>query len=376
MIITSKNVWINNSFQHKSIHFEQDRITQITDPVVGGFDYEDRWILPGFIVIHDHGFKGVEANKLDHHGLEAWTRQLAKEGVTSFLPTFLSERDPSIEQGLMLINELLDNHDYKVRVLGIFIEGPFLSEKQKGVFNPESFKAIDIELIRHYQKISGNRIKMITLAPELEGAVDFIQQITQEGIVVSLGHSQATYEQAKAAIDAGARCFTHLYNAMSGLHHRAPGMVGACLDTKNVYAELITDGHHVSDAAVRIAVMAKGEDYLITVTDPTGMKGLVPGAYIRPDIDKVIVVKDDGTARTISGTFAGSMAKMNELLNRNLYYYKLPLVQTIKSATINPAKMLGIDQDFGTIEVGKYADLVICDDQFNVNHVYVGGQIL
>ena len=249
-----------------------------------------------------------------------------------------------------------------------------MSHKRKGVFNPESFKPVDIELIRKYQTLSGQRIKMITLAPELEGSLEFIEAMVKEGIVVSLGHSEATYEQAIQAIGAGATSFTHLYNAMSGLHHRQPGMVGACLDSQEVFAELITDGHHVSDAAVRIAAKLKGDDYLITVTDPTGMKGMPVGSYMRDDINTEIIVSEDGSAKTVDGTIAGSTAKMNELLYRNHYYYQMSLKQTINSATINPARLLMLDDEIGSIEVGKLADLVVCDQRFKVDKVYLGGK--
>ncbi len=251
------------------------------------------------------------------------------------------------------------------------MEGPFFAEKYKGAQNPDYFLDPEFELLRKWKNIAGDLPIKIAIAPERRGALEFIEKATAMGVTVALGHSDATYDQAKAAVEKGAKIFVHMYNAMSPLHHRNPGMVGAGLTMPNVFAELICDGHHVHPAAAQVVIGMRKSNSTALVTDCMSAGSMPEGQYKLGEFD--VTVKD-GTARMEDGNLAGSILLLKDAI-KNVVRWKLATpFEAVQMATITPAKSVGIDNVAGKIEVGRMADLVVLDDQLELQKVYLGGE--
>ena len=235
-------------------------------PVGEILDYTGKWIAPGLVDTHIHGYHGHDVMDHDVAGLEAISKGLLSCGVTSFLPSTLT----STVEILNEVCETIGKHHKEVtgaKIQGIFFEGPFFTEKHKGAQNPSYFTDPDLAVFKKWQDLSGGMIKKIAIAPEREGAAKFTAALVNEGVSVALGHSDATYDQAKASVEAGASVFVHTYNGMSGLNHREPGMVGAAMTTVGTVAELICDGHHVHPVAAKALIQAKTPDNIALITD-------------------------------------------------------------------------------------------------------------
>ena len=328
-------------------------------------DAENLFVSPGFINIHIHGAAGVDTMDDDLDALKEFAAFLPSMGVTSFLPTTMTMPLEKIYRALERIRAG-KNFTRGAKILGANVEGPFISRKFKGAQAEENIIRADFELIKNFVDV----IKIITVAPE-EIDFDFIDRCREKNIIVAIGHSAATYETAMAAIERGANHITHLFNAQSGFHHRKPNVVGAALDSSAI-VELIADNVHVHPAAQRFVAKVKPRNEIILITDSFRACGVGDGLSELGG-QKVFV---KGTLATLEdGTIAGSVAKMNEILKIFCANTSTDIAAGVEMITKNPAVELGIFDKTGSLEVGKAADIVLFDDEFNVKKTFVNGQL-
>lgn len=364
-----KNALVCNrdfEFEKTDIVIENEIIkeTGITDR--DGIDCSGKVILPGFIDIHIHGCAGRDCTDEKPDSLNIMSRYLAEKGVTSFCPTTMSYPAEKLERALKVIKESVGKEE-GAYIQGVNLEGPFLSKEKCGAQNPEYIIPPDYELT---EKLAGIcPVKIVNIAPEAQGAPEFIEKCSKK-YLVSIAHTAADYETVKKAEDAGARHATHLYNAMTQLTPRQPGAVGAVFDSDIMTAELICDLIHVSSPALRTAFGILGEDRTVVISDAMMAAGLKEGEY---ELGGQKVIKTDA-ARLANGTLAGSTTDLFEEFG-NLLKTGIPVKQVIKSLTINPAKCIGEDKNTGSIEPGKFADLIILSgDMSRTENVCIKGR--
>lgn len=332
-------------------------------------DYSGKYIAPGLVDTHIHGLLNADVMDNTFEAINTISKGLLKYGVTSFLPTTLTD---SIET----LNESIENisNNYKkvegAKIQGIFLEGPFFTEKHKGAQNEKYFKDPEINTLKKWQEKSGNLIKKIAIAPEREGAVEFTKYATKNNISIALGHSSATFEQAEKVVNSGAKIFVHTYNGMSPLNHREPGMVGAAMALKDTYAELICDGHHVSPIAAKIMMDIKSRDNIALITDCMRAGAMADGEYT---LGKFNVNVKNGVARLSSGSLAGSVLTMNNAIKNVINWNIATLEEAIKMASYVPALSCNINDVCGSIDQGMDADFIVIDNNLNVYETYING---
>lgn len=375
MFIKSKYIVLENRvLENGALEINDGKIKAIlenSENITEYIDYGDSIIGPGFVDTHIHGYSGHDIMDKNVEGLKVISNEILKTGVTSFLPTTLTDTTENLNEIVKIIGDNKENcRGAKIR--GIFLEGPFFSLKYKGAQNPDCFSIPDIKKLKKWQELSGGIIKKIAIAPELEGSEDFIKEAKKLGIYVAIGHTDASYNQAKSAVDAGANIFVHTYNAMSPLHHRKPGVVGAALTLNNdVYAELICDGHHVHPVAADVLIKCKGTKNVALITDCMMAGGMNDGNYKLGNFD---VKVEDGTAKLESGNLAGSILKLKDGLKNLINWGIASPFEAIQMASLVPAKSVGIDDLCGKIELGREADLVILDNNYDIKAVYLDGK--
>ncbi len=355
----------DHQFHAMELGVEDGRFTAASHgPVVGE---AGAYIIPGFIDIHTHGGDGVDINHIDEQSLAILQAFFASQGTTSFLTSVLTDTQ---EQTLSLVR-LLGKHVGRgsdgAQLVGIHLEGPFISTEYKGAMPQELLQLPSLPLFESYQQASGNTVRYITIAPELPGAMEFIQAVHGQ-VAVSIGHSAATYETACAAIAAGATAGTHTFNAMKLFHMHEPAISGAILEQR-IFAEAICDGRHLHPATVRLMLACSGDDKVVAVTDSIMAAGLPDGQY-QLGVNEVFVV--DGDAKLASGVRAGSTLTTIQAL-RNLVSYTGSLERSIPLLTENPARCIGLFETKGSIEIGKDADFIILNKDLEIMQVYVRG---
>ncbi len=329
-------------------------------------------ILPGLIDMHIHGCAGHDMCEATPEALEAMSRCLVQRGVTSFCPTSMTLSFEEL-QGIFRNVASEKGNVTGAYIHGINMEGPYIAMSKKGAQNGAYVRHPDVAEFKQLFADSGECIKVVDIAPETEGAQQFVEEI-QPICPVSVAHTAADYDETCAAFSWGVRHVTHLYNAQSGLTHRAPGVVGAVFDNAGRYgvrAELICDGFHIHPAALRIAFSQLGEDNSVIVSDSMCAAGHVDGEY---DLGGQTVYVRDGKALLADGTIAASTSNVFDEL-KNVIRFGVPLKQAIKSATINPARAIRVDRETGSIQAGKLADLLVVDDNWNIVLVIVRGEI-
>ena len=329
-------------------------------------------VLPGLIDMHIHGCAGRDTGEATPDALEAMSQCLVRRGVTSFCPTSMTLS--AEELGKIFANVAACKQTVGgAYIHGVNMEGPYIAMSKKGAQNGAYVRNPDKEEFLRLYNDCGGVIKVVDIAPECEGAEEFVKEV-QPICPVSIAHTAAGYDEACAAIEWGVRHVTHLYNAQSGLTHRSPGVVGAVFDKTREYgvrAELICDGFHIHPAALRIAFAQLGEDNSVIISDSMCAAGHVDGEY---DLGGQTVYVKDGKALLADGTIAASTSNVYEEL-KNVISFGIPLTQAVKSATINPARAIRVDNETGSIAVGKSADLLVVDDDFNIVLVIVKGCI-
>ncbi|QSS99594.1 N-acetylglucosamine-6-phosphate deacetylase [Pontibacillus sp. ALD_SL1] len=322
-------------------------------------------LYPGFIDVHIHGANGCDVMDGTEDALEEMSRVLPREGTTSFLGTTMTQSHEAIEVAVENAGRYVGRQkpDGRAEMLGIHLEGPFISKDKAGAQPLEHIVSPKVDLFQKWQTKSGGHIKLVTLAPEEDGALDFITYLSDEGVVPSIGHSNATFDQVKAAVAHGAKHVTHLFNQMSGLHHREPGVVGGALLHDELMTEMIVDGIHVHLDAIRLAYKQKGSDHTILITDAMRAKCLPEGVY---DLGGQDVHVKDGEARLKDGTLAGSILTLQGAAKRMKSISDLTKHELVQITSENAAKQLGVFDRKGSIAVGKDADFVLMDDAMNV----------
>lgn len=334
-------------------------------------DYSDYHLAPGLVDTHIHGYASHDVMDNDFEGIKVISEGLLACGVTSWLPTTLTD---SVEN-LDAVCETIGKHagqETGAKIRGIFLEGPFFTEKYKGAQNPKYMSDPSIEKIDKWHSLSRGLVNKIAIAPERKGVREFIEFNNSKQIHTALAHSDATYQQAKEAVDAGANIFVHVYNGMSGLHHREPGMVGAALNLKGVYAEIICDGYHVHPAAADIVINARGPEETVLITDCMRAGGMGEGESRLGEFD--VIVKD-GTARLKdSGNLAGSILELIQAVQNVVAWGLASLPDALRMASLAPAKSVHIDQVCGSISEGRAADFIVVDDAGQLIATYLDGK--
>ena len=334
-------------------------------------DHSGHYISPGFVDLHIHGALGRDFMDADMESFNIIGGHLARTGVTAFLATTLSAPVKSI---LMVIETVQRSPEYPLvsKPLGVHIEGPFLNVKQRGAQNAEFIKEITDEDVRVLIEATHGIKTIVTLAPEVKDNMRFIETLKKNGIVVSIGHSGATYEQTLAGIKAGISHATHFFNAMPEFRHREPGVVGAILESENVTVELICDGIHVHPASIRLVLERKGLENVCLITDSILAAGLGDGDYILGKLN--ITVRGDETRLKDGSSLAGSVLTLNKAVKNVLDWTDLSINQVVQMASLNPARVLGLHKDMGSVEKGKFANLTVFDKTFQVKQTYVYGK--
>jgi N-acetylglucosamine-6-phosphate deacetylase len=330
-------------------------------------DAQGMYVAPGFIDIHIHGAGGSDFMDGGAESVKTILDTVLPHGTTSLLPTLMSEPLSRMRQA---IEAIADSED--PRILGIYIEGPFFSEEKKGAQPAAHLLAPDVDSFQALIDGFTEKIKVVSLAPELPGGLDLVGVIVRSGMIAALGHSNASFSQAMAAIDAGVSQFTHFYNGMSSLHHRNPGAVGAGLLATTTTLELIADGIHVHPRAIELMVKTRGIDYICLITDAVRATGMPDGKYTLAGQE---IFVQDGIARLVDGeSLAGSTLTMEKAV-RNMVQFGFPLHDVVRAATFVPACRLGVDTTKGSIAVGKDADLVVLNEDMGVEYVLIGGEL-
>ncbi|MEH7072548.1 N-acetylglucosamine-6-phosphate deacetylase [Neobacillus drentensis] len=321
--------------------------------------------IPGLIDVHIHGVNGADTMDATKEALDTMVLALPREGTTSFLATTMTQEGKQIENALINAGQYIQNQNKngQAEILGIHLEGPFVNAKRAGAQPVQYIVDPNLTLFKEWQKLTNGNIKLVTLAPEQPGGLDMIRYLKENGVIASIGHTDATYDQVNHAIDAGANHATHLFNQMRGLHHREPGVVGAVFLREELKAEIIVDGVHVRPEMVKLAFKQKQREGLILITDSMRAKCLKNGKY---DLGGQEVIVKDGKAVLDDGTLAGSILKLGHALKNIITFTGCSLEDAIEMASANPAKQLNIYHRKGSISVGKDADIVILDSELEV----------
>lgn len=360
------------ALREEDVYTEGDRISEPNNQEEV-LDATGCIITPGFIDIHIHGANGTDFCDSTQEAHANIARYLASVGVTSYLGTTMAMQKPVLLEMVKTAGYFMDNPVEDGAVMrGINLEGLFAAVEKKGAMDPNNLIDPDYDYFVELNEASGGRIRINDVAPEKPGALDLIAR-TSELCVVSLHHTSADYELAKKAFLLGASHVTHLYNAMNGFSHRAPGLIGAAADYASS-VELITDGHHVHPAAIRIAFNIFGEDRICLISDAMMACGMPNGEY---ELGGQKVTVTDGLATLASGTIAGSATPLTESFRRAVIEYGIPLESALRAATANPARVLGMEDEIGSISIGKRADLTLLDaETLEVRHCVLGGKLL
>ena len=326
-------------------------------------DCKNKFIIPGLIDIHIHGCGGFSAMDGKIYEMSLF---LAKHGITSFVPTTVTASKDKLKTVAVKVFQAMQDNNYVSQVLGLNLEGPWISRDKPGAQSKQHIRKSSME--EFDELCEGNIVKIITMAPEEN--MDIIKQISKR-VIISIGHSNADYDTAKRGVAMGAKLFTHTFNAMSGFHHREPGVAGAALESDETYCEIIPDLIHVHSAAIKILIKAKGSDKVILITDAIEAAGLGDGEY---ELNLGRASVRNGACRLPDGNLAGSTLTLDKGV-RNIVNMGINLKTAVKMATVNPAVLLGIEDKKGSIAVGKDADLVILNKDLEIEKVIVRGVV-
>lgn len=336
-------------------------------------DARDCYVIPGLIDIHFHGCAGHDFSDASLEGLTAIAEYQLFQGITSICPASMTLSPETLQN----ICECARNFSTKnlanaSRLVGINLEGPFICNAKRGAQNPDFIRRADFNLLKQLQETAGGLVKLVTLAPETEGAMDFIHEMKHselKDISVSVGHTESDYDTAKKAFDAGADHVTHLFNAMPAFTHRAPGVIGAAFDTPGCFVEIICDGVHIAPPVIRAAFAMFGSERIVLISDSMRATGLSDGAYTLGGLN----VQVSGRHATLAdGTLAGSVTNLYDCM-RCAVSMGIPLELVVQCLTINPARSIGIDKDYGSLTPGKSADFLLLDKDLNLIGVYKDG---
>jgi len=366
----------NEQAKNVSVLIENGEIAQITNkkiPADQTLDLSNATLYVGFIDIHNHGAVGVDVNSASAKDLREVSKFLAGKGVTAWLPTLVPDSDENYRKIIKAIDELMETQTGEpiAQILGVHYEGVFANEKMCGALRPQFFKTFkNGDEIKELPRLK-NGIHLTTLAPEVENGIELIKELKKQNWIVSIGHTKADSHTLDRAFGAGAKHLTHFFNAMTGLHHREVGVVGWALVKDEVTFDIIADGIHVHPQMLKFAARSKGADKVSLISDSVAPTGLGDGDYELWN-EKVSVV--NGKTQNERGSISGSVITMLDAVKmmRELGFSEW---EVSRMASANPARLLGIEKNYGSIEVGKRADLVVVDEQGNIKLTLIGGKI-
>lgn len=361
--IIETSLLINNGKIEMIGEINTDELIQLPDNLM---------VLPGFVDKHIHGANHADFMNPTKEDLKKITKAIAREGTTSCLATTMTQSMEAIKSAVKNIGEYINEKQEGVEILGIHLEGPFVSPKFAGAQPLEYIVKCDIDQFNSINEASLNTVKQVSYACE-ENGLNFTTHLVNNGIVASIGHSNSDYATVVKAADLGATSITHTYNAQKGLHHRDIGVVGAAMLDDRLSAELICDLIHVSPAAIKLLFKNKGKDNICLITDSIEAKYMPDGEY---SLGGQPVFVKDNVARLENGTLAGSTLKLNEGVRNFMNTVNISLAEAVDCATINPARVLGIADRKGSIELGKDADLIVVDKDLNVYMTICRGNVV
>lgn len=373
-IINGKIILKDNIVEDAVIVFDEkiQKIAPLRDIDTSDYEIIDamgKYVAPGLVDMHIHGYLGADVSDGDIDGIRKMAAGIISNGVTAWCPTTMTVSKNEIEAAFDSVRAVKNSKDYYgSRILGVNSEGPFINAAKKGAQAEEHILKPDADFIKKHSDI----VKLFTVAPEVDGALFCIEEVSRDtDVLISMGHTDASFEEAVTGIEKGVRHTTHLFNAMTPLSHRSPGVTGAALSSENVSTELIADTFHVNKGLFNLIAKIKG-DKLCLITDCIRAGGMPDGDYT---LGGQPVHKEGIKCLMPDGTIAGSVLKLNEAV-RNLYENStLPLYEAVNCASLNPAKALGEDNEIGSLEEGKRADIIIADEKFNIYTTILGGEI-
>lgn len=376
MIIQSKRVWVLGQFLEAQVEVIDGKIANILPygAKTADKDYGDKRIVPGFIDIHTHGAYGFDTNDAEEEGLRNWMKHIPEEGVTAICPTTITQTEEVLTKAVANVAKVVEEGYEGAEILGIHFEGPYLDMVYKGAQPEQCIVKPDVEQFKRYQEAAHGLIKIITMATEKDEDFKLTKYCAENGVVVSIGHSAATYEEASMAVANGAKSMTHIFNGMTPFHHRKPGLVGAAMRFRDVFGEVICDGNHSTPAALNDLFMAKGRDYTIMITDALMVKGLPVGTKVLFGGNEIELYPDGSAHLVEAKSLAGSTLKVNQGLKVLVEKAMIPFDYAINSCTINPARLLGIDDRKGKLVAGYDADMVVLNDDYSVEMTYLKGK--
>lgn len=376
--IVNGNIWYKGKFiKNKPLYFEKRiyeseealALCEIGEQEIESIDAKGAYVLPGFIDVHIHGYMGKDVMDGEKESLEKIAVGICENGVTAFLPTTMTMDLPKIEKALDTVKESraqeINGEINGAMILGAHLEGPFIHKDKKGAQPEEFIIPPNANLIEKYKDV----LKIITIAPEVEGAIEIIEKYS-DSICFSIGHTTATYAQAMKAYEAGAKSTTHMFNAMTGLLHREPGVVGASMSC-DCYGEVIADNIHLHKGIYSLLAKTKGLERLLLITDCMQAGGMQDGDY---ELGGQKVKVSHNKCTLTDGTIAGSVLKLNEGLRNFTTNTNYPLEKVMPIVTENQAKLLKVEDEMGTLEVGKLANITIMDKAYHIRETYVKGK--
>ena len=382
MIIQNGTVFTKgSSFENTTIEIKEDKIQNLTTSVGTGasakecYDAAGCYVIPGLVDLHFHGCVGADISDHKEEGIRDMASYELKSGITAICPATMTLPEAELAGVLTTASDYMTSDKGSApgaNLVGINLEGPFISTAKKGAQNEDYIKNPDLAMFSRLQALAPGLAKLITLAPELPGAMDFITAVKDQ-IIVSLGHSTANYATASEAFLKGARHVTHLLDAMSPFGHRDTGIVGAAFDNPTVRVELISDGIHISDSMIRAVFQLFTEDRVILISDSMRAAGMPDGSYT---LGGQAVTVNGRLATLADGTIAGSVTNLMDCMRYAIHHAGIPLEKAVKAATINPARELGIENLHGQITEGALANLVILDKDLNIKDIIFHGKVL
>ena len=375
MKIKSTRVYLFGCFVPAVISFSGRKITSVRtySDEEADIDFGDARIVPGFIDIHCHGAYGFDTNYADPEGLRKWTAGIPSEGVTAFLATTVTEKKDVLLKAVRNVNDVMKGSYEGAEILGIHFEGPYLDMRYKGAQPPEAIVTPDVDEFREYQEAAGGNIRIITLAPEHDDNYALLRYCADHGTIVSVGHSNATFEQTLEAVANGASSITHTYNAMTPFTHRAVGIAGAALRLRDLFSEVICDCCHSTPEALNIFFRSKNPGKAVMISDSLMCKGFEPGRRFLFGGHEIEIYPDGSAHLVKEKNLAGSTMKMNEGLRNLVERAMVPFDLAVDSCTVNPATLLRMDDRIGRIRTGYDADIVVLNDDYTVRQTFCKG---
>ena len=379
MVIKNGDVFVRGEgFQKVNIEINDRRISTLSGFMGNGqaeeIDAEGLYVIPGLVDIHFHGAMGHDFCDGDMEGLKEIAKYQASKGILAICPATMTFTEEQLSVVMKKAAEFAENchEDDKAELVGINMEGPFISRDKIGAQNPLYIHKPDVDMFRRLQERARGLVKLLDIAPETEGAMELICRLKDE-VRISLAHTDADYEKAMEAYEKGAKHLTHLYNAMPGLVHRNPGPIRAAAES-GATAELICDGIHVHPAMVRLA-FEMFQNRMILISDSMEAAGLGNGTF-RLGGQKVAVVNNKAVLAEDTNTIAGSVTNLYDCMKNAIFKCHIPLEDAIRAATLNPAMAIGVSEDYGKIDVGNYASLLLVDRDFHIRTIIHRGKII